>query len=104
MTNITKQTWNKEVFEKEIKRQEQQLLKVGFQIERDAKQFCPVKTGRLRSSITTTDEHTDNKYKVIVGTNVTYSPYIEYGTMKMKAQPYLRPAWEKNIVKITGGK
>lgn len=31
-----------------------------------------------------------------VGTNVTYAPYQEYGTRRMKAQPFMRPA--KDIV------
>lgn len=28
----------------------------------------------------------------IVGTSVEYAAYVEFGTSKMKAQPYLRPA------------
>lgn len=31
----------------------------------------------------------------IVGTNVRYSVFVEFGTSKMAAQPYLRPAAEK---------
>lgn len=30
-----------------------------------------------------------------VGTNVDYAAYIEYGTYRMQAQPYLRPAANK---------
>ena len=30
--------------------------------------------------------------KVYVGTNVEYAPYIEFGTSKMAARPYLKPA------------
>lgn len=30
----------------------------------------------------------------VVGTNVQYSVYVEFGTSKMAAQPYLRPAVE----------
>lgn len=30
----------------------------------------------------------------VVGTNVEYSVYVEFGTYKMAAQPYLRPAVE----------
>lgn len=29
-----------------------------------------------------------------VGTNVEYAPYVEYGTRRMGAQPYLRPAMD----------
>lgn len=28
----------------------------------------------------------------VVGTNVEYAAYVEFGTSKMSAQPYLRPA------------
>ena len=31
----------------------------------------------------------------IVGTNVEYAPYVEFGTRHMSAQPYLRPAVEE---------
>lgn len=31
----------------------------------------------------------------LVGTNVHYASYVEFGTSRMRAQPYLRPAAEK---------
>jgi hypothetical protein len=31
----------------------------------------------------------------VVGTNVEYAVYVEFGTSKMEAQPYLRPAAER---------
>jgi len=54
------------------------LMAAGYIIEFDAKQFCPVNTGRLRASI-----HTEQIAfnKVEVGTNVFYAPYVEYGTL-----------------------
>ena len=33
-------------------------------------------------------------------TNVEYAPYVEYGTHKSKAKPFLRPAYDKNIQKM----
>lgn len=33
-----------------------------------------------------------SKKEVHVGTVVEYAPYVEYGTRKMRAQPYLRPS------------
>ena len=30
----------------------------------------------------------------LVGSNVEYAPYVELGTYKMNAKPYLRPAVE----------
>jgi len=31
-----------------------------------------------------------------VGTNVEYAAHVEYGTVRMGAQPYLRPAFDHN--------
>lgn len=67
---------------------EKALEKVGMEAERNAKLACPVDTGRLRNSIS----HTHDKNTAYVGTNVEYAPYIEFGTSKMAARPYLEPA------------
>lgn len=55
--------------------------------EAEAKQDCPVDTGNLRGSIHTTKGDLED----IVGTDVEYAPYVEYGTYKMSAQPYMQP-------------
>ena len=55
-----------------------------------AKRLCPVDTGRLRNSITHALD--SGGRAVYVGTNVEYAPYVELGTARQKAQPYLRPA------------
>ena len=34
----------------------------------------------------------DDDVVYVVGTNVEYAAFVEFGTSKMKAQPYLRPA------------
>lgn len=66
-------------------------------VEGEAKALCPVSTeetrpggphGELRQSITSqVDGLTGN-----VATNKAYAAYVEFGTYKMKAQPYLVPA------------
>ena len=66
------------------------LIAVGLTAEGNAKQLCPVDTGRLRNSIT--NQVLVDEKAVIIGTNVEYAPYVELGTSRMKAQPYLRPA------------
>ena len=50
--------------------------------------LCPVDTGELISSI---DGFTDGE-GVEVYADADYAPYVEYGTSKMEAQPYFRPA------------
>ena len=66
------------------------LEKVGLVAEGYAKRLCPVDTGRLRNSITHALD--SGGRAVYVGTNVEYAPYVELGTARQKAQPYLRPA------------
>ena len=47
-----------------------------------------VDTGRLRGSIT----HTTDDDAAYVGTNVEYAGYVEFGTSRMPARPYLENA------------
>ena len=74
-----------------------------------------VDTGRLRNSITyaTADSHSEGSFpaessdyavhstpesdEVAIGTNVEYAPYIEEGTSRSSAYPYLRPAVQEHI-------
>lgn len=64
------------------------LEEIGLLAESYAKARCPVDTGRLRNSITHVTQVTD----AYIGTNVEYGPYVELGTRKQTAQPYLGPA------------
>jgi len=57
-----------------------------------ARRNTPVDTGRLRSSISRDVQ----KDEATVGTNVNYAQFVEYGTKRMKAQPFMRPAVDKN--------
>ena len=63
-------------------------------IESDAKQFAPVDTGRLRSSIHT--ELAPNRLSGSVEVGVSYGIFLEFGTRYQRAQPFLFPAYEKN--------
>ena len=65
----------------------------GGKAESYAKELCPVDTGRLRNSIS--HAQMDEKAEVI-GSNVEYAPFVELGTRKMAAKPYLRPAAENH--------
>mgnify|MGYP000006852678 CR=1 FL=1 len=64
------------------------LERIGMQAEGYAKDLCPVDTGNLRNSIT----HITDDKAAYIGTNVEYGKYVETGTVKMAAQPFLGPA------------
>ena len=66
------------------------LEEIGLLAENYAAKKCPVDTGNLRGSITHEVDTAGNA--VYIGTNVEYAPYVEFGTRRMHAQPYLRPA------------
>jgi len=65
------------------------LTPIALAVEAEAKVRCPVRTGNLRNSIHTWVE---GPRQVAVGTFVHYAPYVEFGTRRMAARPYLRPA------------
>ena len=59
--------------------------------------LCPVgDTGNLRISISF-EVHDDYAE---VGTPVEYAPFVELGTARMSAQPYLRPALDEQASQI----
>lgn len=65
------------------------VAKAAYEVEEISKQICPVRTGALKNSINT--EFLEPALAA-VGPNMDYSIYVEYGTYKMAAQPYMRPA------------
>ena len=79
-----------------LKGLQQNIEKAALTLERNAKQNCPVATGRLRASITTEIGNLEAE----VGTNVEYAPSVEFGTSKQKAQPFIRPALDKAITQL----
>lgn len=81
------------------------MLQLAQRVERRAKQLAPVDTGRLRASITSgladtglsfgLGGHSAESVVALVGTDVDYAPHVEYGTYRMAAQPFLRPALDE---------
>lgn len=71
-----------------------QPVKVGTRIvQRSAKQKAPVDTGDLEGSIRRSFSGANTSMPTgRVSTNIEYAVYVEYGTSKMLAQPFLRPA------------
>lgn len=68
------------------------LKKLGIKVQRKAKRMCPVDTGRLRSSIAEELGQDSRGLVEVIGTDVAYAKHVEFGTSRMNAQPFLRPA------------
>ena len=81
------------------------LENIGIQVQNYATLLCPVGTpestgikgyigGTLRDSIT---HELKGDSAVVIGTDVKYAAYVEFGTCKMSARPYLKPAVEEHM-------
>lgn len=70
------------------------LPKIAAAIESDAKRFVPVDTGLLKSRIKADEAATvaGRLVRIRIWARTHYAAYVELGTSKMRAQPYLRPA------------
>jgi len=80
---------------------ERGLLKALLFCEKEAKNRCPVVTGRLRASITgKITKFTGTAVEGKLGAHTNYAAYVELGTARSKARPYLWPALEDNFEKI----
>jgi len=70
-------------------------------IIKEAKRLVPVRTGTLKKSIGVVKRRSKNKN--LIHFTVTprkkkggwYAHYVEFGTLKMSARPFMRPAYEK---------
>jgi len=69
----------------------------------DAKANVPVRTGKLKKGLKITNVKKKEGIKyILVGVDrgdnseIFYSKFIEFGTSKMSARPFLQPAYEKN--------
>jgi len=81
---------------------EDTLMEVAYVMKEMARTIVPVDTGSLQKSIRV--EHVKElAVRVRAGGYVVnpksrklvnYAKFVEEGTTKMKAQPYLKPAWE----------
>lgn len=95
----------KEMPEEKIKKLFTALKVSSLKIQEDAQAIVPVDTGRLKLSIQSRAERKgdvvgaqvwSNASESESGKSVDYAAFVEFGTSKMKAQPYMRPALDKN--------
>lgn len=70
----------------------------GSEMQEKAQRNCPVDTGTLKRSIGL--EITDGGNTAEVEPGANYGGYVELGTRKMQAQPYLKPAFDEQKVQF----
>lgn len=63
----------------------------GRMTEYEAKVMAPVDTGKLQQSIFY--EPTKGGFGFLVSANMPYASFVEHGTSKQRAQPFLVPAF-----------
>lgn len=66
------------------------IMQGALVFERGAKRRAPVDTGKLRASIKA-QPAAGQPGVAIIGTNVEYAPYQEYGTVHQRGTPFMRP-------------
>lgn len=79
-----------DVIRKAPQRAKEAVKKATFDVEAQAKTRVRVDTGNLKNSLRS--DFVSDGYTGIVGTNVEYAAYVEFGTVRMSARPYLTPA------------
>lgn len=87
------------------------LKKAAAPIDEQASSLAPIDTGKLQISVITgtrlTSRQRGTAYKagrlgvaeVHVGTAMSRGLFQEFGTYKMPASPFMRPAWDANKAK-----
>ena len=67
--------------------------KAAFDIEGNAKLVVPVDTGNLKNSIQSFFEN--GGLTGVINAGADYAAYVEFGTRRARAQPYMLPAFRK---------
>lgn len=71
---------------------EEALSECGEIAKEYAKKKCPVRTGALKNSIDYDIKTSPLGGKAEVFASMPYWSHVEFGTSRMRAQPYLKPA------------
>lgn len=74
------------------------IRKTAYDIEASAKALAPVDTGNLKSSISHTDARigTTGALAIEIGPTANYGIFLEVGTSRMPAQPFMGPAADRH--------
>lgn len=84
------------------------VRKTAHDIVASSQRFAPVDTGAMRSSIHTVFPDAA-RLTADIGPTVHYAPYVEFGTIQNRAQPFMGPALDRHApdlaeaLRIIGG-
>jgi len=95
-------------FEGRERRFRETLKNAAMDILADSKVKVPVDTGKLKASLTAipyqAPVHEPLPWAWTIGTNMGppkgYATYVEFGTRRMRARPYLRPAFRAGVEQL----
>lgn len=73
----------------------QAMKDAALYVTADARRLAPVDTGRLRASIIPEIRVMTNEVVGVVGSNVIYAPYMEFGTRPHWAPPGALSTWAR---------
>jgi len=73
-----------------------QLVSWAADVKALARQLVPVRTGHLRSTIYAKIR----EWVAEVGAEATYALFVELGTRRMRARPYLYPAIQEHLPRL----
>ena len=84
-------------FDSAIQKQvHRQLASWAADVKALARELVPVRTGHLRSSIYAKI----NEWVAQIGAEATYALFVELGTRRMQARPYLYPAIQQHLPRL----
>ena len=84
----------------EVARKAQLVVrKTAADIEASGKRNSPVDTGHLRGSISTTTSI--GGLSAEIGPTASYVAYVEFGTRRMRPQPFMGPAADQHFPEFT---
>lgn len=69
--------------------------RTGVWAAEEAQKLAPVDTGELRDSIAYLVRRVQTGYAIVITAGAEHALYVELGTSRMSAQPYLRPVLDK---------
>jgi HK97 gp10 family phage protein len=74
-------------------------VEIANDAETIAKTIVPVDTGELKGSISTKVVKNKNDVTIKLQAEADHAKYVEFGTVKMNAQPFLLPSLKAALIK-----